>query len=111
MEHAGGGWQYPDIESAARQFGEGRAPTFLAGANGESGKSALIQRAATDKDIERLVARYPSRESGVFGRIANNLRYRAVEDCRIAAATRARDCSDLAKSLKRRIEPLPDAIQ
>ena len=68
-------------------------------------------RVAADGDVEGLVARYPLRESGVFGRIATNLRYRGAEDYQRAVVTRSRDCPDLAKSLKRRIEPLADAIQ
>ena len=68
-------------------------------------------RAVADRDIEGLVARYPLRESNSFGRIASKLHYRTTEDYQRAVVTRARDCSDLAKSLKRRIEPLADAIQ
>ena len=69
------------------------------------------KRAAADGDIEGLVARYPLRESGAFGRIASELHFLAKEDYQRAVVTRARDCPDLAKSLKRRIEPLADAIQ
>ena len=51
MEHAGGGWQYPDTENAARQFGEGR-PDVLGGREWGSGKSALIQRTVASLDSE-----------------------------------------------------------
>ena len=69
------------------------------------------KRAVAAGDIEGLVARYPLRESGAFGRIASELHFRAKEDYQRAVVTRARDCPDLAKSLKRRISPLADAIQ
>ena len=69
------------------------------------------KRAAADRDIEGLVARYPLRESKVFGRIASELHLLSKEDYQKAVVTRASNCPDLAKSLKRRIEPLADAIQ
>ena len=83
----------------------------MAGRDGVGTRTQSPRLAAADGDIEGLAARYPLRESGAFGRIANNLRFRAKEDYQRAVVTRSRDCPDLAKSLKRRIEPLADALQ
>ena len=65
MEHAGGGWQYPDIENAARQFGEGR-PDVFGGREWGAGKSALIQRAVASFDSSAGTKRVSA--NAMFGR-------------------------------------------
>ena len=67
-------------------------------------------RLIDEHDLDRIVARYPVRETGVLGLIAKafELKTSAYERTLIS---RLRDNGDLAANLKRRIRPLADAIE
>ena len=65
-----------------------------------------------DKDLDRIVARYPLRESGVFGAIATALELPNRKDRTYEATLlgRVRDDEELSKKLRQRVGVLSEAL-
>ena len=61
-------------------------------------------------DLDGLVARYPLRESGVFGAIAGALKCSDPRDYERMVVSRVRGESELARLLRKRIGPLSEAL-
>ncbi len=70
---------------------------------------SCFEQLLADKDLERIIARYPVRESGILGSIATAfvLNKNTYRDTLI---TRLRADADLAEKLKQHIQPLADAL-
>ena len=62
------------------------------------------------KDFDQLIARYPLRETGIFGAIAQALEFKKKELYGQTLVARIASDSTLAKRLKDRIGPLSDAL-
>ena len=61
-------------------------------------------------DLDGLIARYPLRDSGVFGRIIATLRCRSQADYERMVVARLRDDTNLIENLKDRIRPLAELL-
>ncbi len=70
---------------------------------------SCFKKLLADKDLEKIVARYPVRESGILGTMASalELNKKNYQDTLIG---RVRTDADLAVKLKQLIQPLSDAL-
>ena len=70
---------------------------------------SCFERLRSDKDLEKIIARYPVRESGILGVIASafELNRKNYQDTLIG---RVRTDANLAVKLKQLIQPLADAL-
>ena len=62
-------------------------------------------------DLDKLIARYPVRESCAFEMIVQSLRCRNQEDYERMVITQIRRDNELAEKLKKRIEPLSEVLE
>ena len=70
-----------------------------------------FKKLVVDEHLDDLVARYPLRESGVFGAIAEALRCSERRDYEQMVVSQIRRDSDLAQKLRERIAPLSTALE
>ena len=70
---------------------------------------SYFQQLLADKDLEKIIARYPVRESGILGSMVETfeLNRKNYQDTLIA---RVRTDADLAEKLRQLIQPLADAL-
>ena len=70
---------------------------------------SYFQQLLADKDLEKIIARYPVRESGILGSMVETfeLNRKNYEDTLIA---RVRTDTDLAEILRQLIQPLAEAL-
>ena len=70
-----------------------------------------FKKLVVDEHLDDLVARYPLRESGVFGAIAEALRCSERRDYEQMVVSQIRRDSDLAQKLRECIAPLSTALE
>ena len=98
--------QMPDWKSIASNPNH---TITLATGNWHQEELSNFQQLLADKDLEKIIARYPVRESGILGSMAEafELNRKNYQDTLIA---RVRTDADLAEKLRQLIQPLADAL-
>ena len=98
--------QMPDWKSIASN--PNHTITLTTG-NWHQKELSYFQQLLADKDLEKIIARYPVRESGILGSMVETfeLNRKNYEDTLIA---RVRTDADLAEILRQLIQPLAEAL-